>query len=195
MYSNNAKDDPRVVRTERMLKNAFMSLLEEKDYDQITVTDIASTAGYNRATFYNHFKYKDELVEDLVREKMEAFSNAFLYPFLRKNSGDSLIDSIVLFDYILNNDQFFLLFMTHKDMSSMLSKKLLDTIIILLKKVYPADLYESEAKYNAAITIQAYGIWGLIIEWIKSGYDASPQFMSEQLTAILEQKQYSTLLV
>lgn len=54
----NNKDDRRVKRTKKSIREAFLSLLEQKDYDQITVTDIIEKADYNRATFYRHYHDK-----------------------------------------------------------------------------------------------------------------------------------------
>ena len=41
--------------TEKAIKEAFGSLLDEKPFDRITVKDISSRAGINRQTFYYHF--------------------------------------------------------------------------------------------------------------------------------------------
>ena len=38
------KEDRRVVRTKRSIRSAFAELLSEKDYNDITVTDIAERA-------------------------------------------------------------------------------------------------------------------------------------------------------
>ena len=37
------------------LKNALIELLFDKNYSEITVTDIAKKAGVSRGTFYQHF--------------------------------------------------------------------------------------------------------------------------------------------
>jgi AcrR family transcriptional regulator len=54
--------DPRIVRTRSMLRDAFVSLILERGYDSITIQDIADRAGLRRATFYLHYKDKEELL-------------------------------------------------------------------------------------------------------------------------------------
>ena len=58
--------DPRVRRTRQMLQSALDQLLSEKDFDKISVQDIADKATLHRATFYDHYPDKFALLECLV---------------------------------------------------------------------------------------------------------------------------------
>ena len=60
--------DPRITRTRKLLVDAFMGLLAEKDFEAITVQDIAARATVNRATFYDHFVDKYAMLDELTRE-------------------------------------------------------------------------------------------------------------------------------
>ena len=53
-------------RSVRLLEQAYLSLLAEKPYTKITVTDVANKAGLNRGTFYAHFKGMPELTERVM---------------------------------------------------------------------------------------------------------------------------------
>ena len=59
--------DPRIRRTRRLLQDALKRLLEEKEFDKITIQDIAGAATLNRATFYAHYPDKFALLEELIR--------------------------------------------------------------------------------------------------------------------------------
>ena len=63
---NSGKVDPRVTRTRRMLQDALATLLAEKDFDKISIQDIAEASTLNRATFYDHYPDKSALLECLV---------------------------------------------------------------------------------------------------------------------------------
>ena len=56
------KEDLRVVRTKKLLTDSLKNLLQEKSFDKITVNDICERAMVHRATFYNHFNDKTDLV-------------------------------------------------------------------------------------------------------------------------------------
>jgi AcrR family transcriptional regulator len=55
--------DPRIRRTRALLRDALDKLLQEKDFEKISVQDIAEAATVNRATFYDHYADKFALLE------------------------------------------------------------------------------------------------------------------------------------
>ena len=54
--------DRRALRTRQSLHQALIRLILERDYDEITVGDIADAANVGRSTFYAHFTDKDDLL-------------------------------------------------------------------------------------------------------------------------------------
>src|SRR5271155_5038917 len=58
--------DPRIRRTRLMLQQALGTLLETKEFENISVQDIAEAATLNRATFYDHYPDKFALLECMV---------------------------------------------------------------------------------------------------------------------------------
>ena len=68
MVATGTRIDPRITRTRKLLVDAFMGLLAEKDFEDITVQDVAARATVNRATFYDHFMDKYALADELTRE-------------------------------------------------------------------------------------------------------------------------------
>ena len=52
------KVDPRIIRTKKLLVEAFQEVSREKRMSQITVKDITERATVNRARFYAHFTDK-----------------------------------------------------------------------------------------------------------------------------------------
>ena len=59
--------DPRIRRTRQLLRDALRRLLEQKEFDKITIQDITEAATLNRATFYAHYPDKFKLLEELIR--------------------------------------------------------------------------------------------------------------------------------
>ncbi len=75
---NPRKNDRRTNRTQAALRKALLDLIAEKDYTEITVEEIAQRADVGRATFYLHYKDKDELLldyfADLVADRLQQFA-------------------------------------------------------------------------------------------------------------------------
>ena len=62
-------------RSVRLLEEAFLSLLSEKPYEKITVTDVAERAGLNRGTFYAHFTSMADLTEQVMNDLISRLVN------------------------------------------------------------------------------------------------------------------------
>lgn len=68
------KTDPRVIRTRKMLEEALISLILEKGYDGINIGDITDRAGLRRATFYLHYRNKEELLFGIMQETLNELT-------------------------------------------------------------------------------------------------------------------------
>lgn len=60
--------DRRQKKTRNAIFEAFIQLLGERDYTQITVGQIIARADVGRATFYAHFETKEFLLKELCQE-------------------------------------------------------------------------------------------------------------------------------
>ena len=72
MGDNNSKHDcdKRVIRTKKAIKSALFKLMEQKDVDNISISELTKEANVNRRTFYTHYHgitdILDEVESDLV---------------------------------------------------------------------------------------------------------------------------------
>jgi AcrR family transcriptional regulator len=71
--------DRRAFKTRQALHQTLIRLIGERDYDDITVSDIADEANVGRSTFYAHFTDKDDLLRsgtghlrDLLRQEHDG---------------------------------------------------------------------------------------------------------------------------
>src|SRR5271163_2868710 len=75
--------DPRILRSRRMLMESLERLLKKKDFEDISVQEIADDATLNRATFYLHYADKNALLQamtesrfrDLIERRAITFSD------------------------------------------------------------------------------------------------------------------------
>lgn len=62
---------PKTIITKKKIAKAFKQVLEEKEFDKISVTDIMEEAGMRRQTFYSHFLDKYELLEWIFKTELQ----------------------------------------------------------------------------------------------------------------------------
>jgi AcrR family transcriptional regulator len=75
--------DPRILRSRRMLMDSLARLLNQKEFGEISIQEIADEATLNRATFYLHYPDKNALLEamtavrfsELISRRGLSFSN------------------------------------------------------------------------------------------------------------------------
>ena len=60
--------DRRITKTRKAIYNAFLQLLNLKDYETITVQEIIDLADVGRSTFYSHYESKELLLDELCQK-------------------------------------------------------------------------------------------------------------------------------
>jgi AcrR family transcriptional regulator len=83
VQSETGTTDPRILRSRRMLMDALATLLIKKEFEDISVQEIAEQATLNRATFYLHYPDKNALLQamtgarfrDLIDRRAITFTN------------------------------------------------------------------------------------------------------------------------
>jgi AcrR family transcriptional regulator len=64
------RSDPRVLRTRAALLEALMQLLHQKDWGEITTSDICRRAGVARSSLYEHISGKGEILDEIFAAHM-----------------------------------------------------------------------------------------------------------------------------
>lgn len=71
------RSESKYFNTARRMDDALLTLLEQKDFDYITVREICQTAQVNRSTFYLHYETMTDLLEEAVQQTLRDFYLAF----------------------------------------------------------------------------------------------------------------------
>lgn len=156
----NIKEDKRVIKTKRLIRETFLNLLSNKEFEKISVSEIARVAEIDRKTFYLHYGNTSELLsefeQNLLEEAKEKLSKNedFDIPLLFNSFNDIFKANSNLFEVIIKRrvNTFFL-------------KKCENIIIELLKhKLLKGREIGSRMEYH--IRYIAAGLIAVYIEWI-----------------------------
>ena len=71
-------EDKRILRTKAQFRQALITLLDQKRFEQITIKALCDQAGITRITFYAHYADKYELAEDIFREMIVLGTQEYL---------------------------------------------------------------------------------------------------------------------
>jgi len=123
------KEDRRVRKTKRALREGLAELLTEKSIQKITVVELVDKVDIHRSTFYANYTDIYDLYSQIEDTVMQEISNIFS----ENNAVDSKAFLEILFNYIFENRQVCRMFLG-KNVSPTFYGRLID----LLKEAYLA---------------------------------------------------------
>ncbi|MCG7344873.1 TetR/AcrR family transcriptional regulator [Sporosarcina sp. ACRSL] len=182
--------DKRVQRTKINLYKALLELLEQKKYEQITIKDIIDFAGYSRGTFYIHYKQKDDLLNEIID---------YLFNEAIKAQRSSYINEDSINIQKLDNEPIFIIkhfqqygkyykILLGENLQIDFSRKLTNLFVNLYLEDFemqdPTD--ENAIDKNLINKYYAYGLIGLIMEWVIADCPTEPEVFSEELVKIFK---------
>lgn len=179
--------DKRVRKTRSALKDSLISLMQEKDFRDISVTDIVETADVNRGTFYRHFQYKEELLEELIEEVLADLVRSYREPYENVEIFDVrelTASAIKIFEHVAGHSRFYTMIIKSNALPGFQNRICQELKNLYLKDLFPAD---RNVQSNSALfaSYHSYAIFGMIMEWVDGGFSYSPSYMAEQLLTIL----------
>jgi len=107
------KENQRIALTRKLLQEGLIRLLQKKELEYISVTELCREAGINRATFYNHYSTPKELLTDIEQSMKDDFMALLTIPC----SDDALTDQFeILCQYLKDHAaQYLILTKCHAD--------------------------------------------------------------------------------
>lgn len=177
-----SNQDKQKEQSMQWLAQAFLALLENNSFSEITISEICIQADLSRRTFYRHFKSKEELLCYQIELLCFKYNDFF------KNEIDRRLPNVTRI--------FFGFWQEHKDFLLMLKKNhleslLFDTFSKLLPAIYQADDIKPLSTPNMLsryyISIFCSGGYALLlINWLEHECVETPEFMSETIQNLIQ---------
>ncbi len=180
--------DRRITKSKKAMKEALLTLMKTKDFRKITITDIVKASDLNRGTFYKHYQSKEELLDDLINEVLNDLIHSYEQPF--ENTERFFVkhltpSAIKIFEHVKRYASFYEIIINSNVLPGF-EKKLCDIFKMLAMKDVAATVQRKENIAPFILTsFTAYGLYGIIVDWVQSGFAQSPQYMAEQLVKLL----------
>lgn len=92
--------DARVLRTRDALRGALLDLLQSRPFEQITIRELAASAGIGYTTFFRHYPTKEDLLEEIAASEIRQLVDLQIAAF---DAGDSLASSLAMFQYVADH--------------------------------------------------------------------------------------------
>ena len=184
------KSESKYFNTATKMDLALISLLKEKPFEYITVSEICETAGVNRSTFYLHYETISDLLDETTRYLLDDFRSYFPTDIIDlvccdRNDLVFVCDKYLTpyLTYIKNHKEVFGTAITHNKILKFedVHKRLFDNIFnpILDRFHYPSNTRQYVMMYYLN------GINVIVLEWLKNGCDKSIAEISEIISVCI----------
>lgn len=182
------KENSRVSKTKKQLKEAVVELLKEGDSSLINVCSICERAKVNRTTFYNHYEDKESLLKEMVLDTVDA-SCAFLFAYLEKKNPRLAMTQML--QYYRNNDAFFLT-LVKTDYADSFNKLMIETIWKKNCQWYSdRDIAMNRYVYYR-IVFKVSGIIYMIVHWLEEKDPVPLTTMADYIMSFVSRKTTKT---
>lgn len=143
----------------KQISSALIDLLSEKNFNDISVSELTEHAQVGRVSFYRNYSSKEDV---LMQESQRLLSQwGDLFAQMKSEEYNSFFLS--LFDFFKKNEAFYAT-LYHAGMSNIIMQTIVST----------AEISEQMSNLDAYMrSFWAYGVYGWIIEWINRGMQES----------------------
>ncbi len=175
------QSESKYFNTAKKMDEAFLSLLEKKDFEYITIKEICNIASVNRSTFYLHY----ETINDLLIETIQNIHTNFLDYMKQDSRINGLFETKSLEELYLITPEYLKPYLNYiRDNKRLFRTVLKNTTTLRLKETYQKlfqhilnpilDRFlisESDKKYIMSFYMK--GIMGIITTWLEEDCEDS----------------------
>ncbi len=166
----NVKNNKRKRESVEKIEKTFITLLQTKEINEISISDICKNAGLNRSTFYaNYFDIYD--LADKLRDKLENdFSSNFQNNYTEENEN---FGAVKMFRHMKENQLFYKTYFK-------LGYDNQNRILIYDEVRAEKDFGNKNLEYH--IEFFKSGLNAIIKKWLAAGCKESPEEMANIIT-------------
>jgi AcrR family transcriptional regulator len=176
----NKYNDSQNKITRESIFTALMILMEQRNFKEISITDITKKAGVSRMAFYRNYSVKEDIISIFIDELLREYSMEIL--------NDKVIDinkNLQLYFSYFRKHEKLINNLIKSNMINMILEKCIEAFYVLSQNIVCTKAYSSE-KQNYWIKYKAGGLYNVLIEWAKGGMKQSDEYMGKIVSEFID---------
>lgn len=176
------KEDRRVTMTKRMLRDALIEMLKEKDIYHISIRELCERADVNRSTFYKHYGSQFDLLTDMENNMLD-----FIVKTIKHNEAEPEKIITTACKYLEENIEFARLIINN-NVDPAFAQKLfaMDSVKASALKRFSDINNDAELEYIYNFLI--YGAFRVICVWLNKEDRESPEMLAKLINQLMLNK-------
>jgi len=179
------RQDRRIRKTQRLLKESLLELMEKKDFKNISVKDITELADLNRGTFYLHYADTYSLLQEMETEVLRDFQN-MVNGYRDAFKKASLMPvTIPIIQYIEENKKICKILFENSSSNDFVNR--FHTLILkngtaIIKEQYPNA---KDVTLNYFLEFITYGLTGVFKQWLNTDMQQPKEEVAEFVDKVI----------
>ncbi len=167
------KQNRNALRSKRLIRQAFVSLIKTKPANKITITDIVNEANINRATFYAHYSCLKDLVDEIEQDVIDKLTEV-LNNFKLENFFTNPTPLLLQVSIFLSEDPDYYKTLASTPESSVFIEKLKLIFVDYMEQDASIPLEVRQSKgFHINVLFFAGGLVSLYTQWLGGQLDCS----------------------
>lgn len=169
------KENQRIMLTKKLLKNAFIEMLQNDSLYHISIRELCERSGINRSTFYKYYGSQFDLLAEMEQDLLNDIKSSL--------KEDEMQNPKILSDllrYIEKNlDLVRLLLNSNVDPEFAGRLFAMPQIQKMIKQMLGSEL--SPAEYEYASSFNIFGAYKMVLIWINKEERESPEWLADYI--------------
>lgn len=180
-------------KTKKLLEETLVTLMNEKDFNKISIKDLTEKLDINRGTFYLHYKDKYDLLEQkensILNELAEIIDNILKElpeNFILPSNKEILLSFFTsMYSYIYENADFMKIILgTNGDLNfQMKLKNFIENR--LFENLSPSYLPTNNIHFKFLAAIASSAQIGIVEKWVKTGMKEPPEELADFVSNVV----------
>ncbi|MCS0673496.1 TetR/AcrR family transcriptional regulator [Cytobacillus firmus] len=176
------KVDRRIAKTQEAIKKAFIELMNEKQFDKITLQDISDRANVNRRTIYLHYMDKFDLLDKLIEEHINKLQEMFE----SLSETDFIAGGQAIFEYFQKNYLFFSTMLVSGGAQNFRAQYIEFSVELLKNEVITAEGKNKGLSEDIILRFVSAAYVEVVEWWLKNQMPYPPRVMAEQVGLLVK---------
>ena len=163
-------ENQRIALSKKLLKDALLSLLKEKNMIDISIKELCERSGVNRSTFYRHYDNLSDLMEEIIDDILFLVDQTNDHTFETPEKALNYISDILTF------------FRDHREYDPLISSESFAIDLLSQRMKEKITRYNSikNSRYSTyLIRYLLSGSYAILKDWIQGGRKEDVKVISD----------------
>ncbi len=184
------KEDLRITKTKKNLYEGLLTLMKDKTFEEVKVSDICAISLTNRSTFYDHFTDKFELLDSLINDLEKRLIEKLKENTQLASSKEYYMETIRLFfDHAEENLNIYSSILK-KNNNSILMDMVFDTLLIDVENHIKKDAISLAIPSEIISKFYVSAVISICLNYIKNPHKYQKEDILHYLDILLPDKIY-----